>query len=136
MNLLEINKICEKTLIGHLGIVFTNFQNETLEASMSVDERTVQPMGYLHGGASLALAETVGSGASLLLINSEKYNVFGMNVSASHISSVRQGKVHAKATMIHKGQTTHVWNVEIKDDSGKLISVARVTNAIVPKKEE
>lgn len=136
MNISEINKICEKTLMEHLGIEFTSWKNETLEATMSVDERTMQPMGYLHGGASLALAETVGSGASLLLIDSKRYNVFGMNVSANHIASVCQGKVHATATIIHKGKTTHVWDVEIKDDSGKLISVARVTNAIVLKRED
>ncbi|HKK81455.1 MAG TPA: hotdog fold thioesterase [Prolixibacteraceae bacterium] len=136
MNLAEINKICQNTLIGHLGIEFTSFKNETLEARMKVDERTIQPMGYLHGGASLALAETVGSGASLLLTNPNEYNVFGMNVSANHIASVRQGYVHAKATIIHKGRTSHVWDIEIKDDSGKLISVARVTNAIVLKKEK
>ncbi|MCF8363698.1 MAG: hotdog fold thioesterase [Prolixibacteraceae bacterium] len=136
MNLAEINKICKNTLIGHLGIEFTSFENEVLEARMKVDERTIQPMGYLHGGASIALAETVGSGASLLLINPEEYNVFGMNVSANHIASVREGYVHARASIIHKGRTSHVWNVEIKDDSGKLISVARVTNAIVSKKSK
>ncbi|MDA3816875.1 MAG: hotdog fold thioesterase [Prolixibacteraceae bacterium] len=136
MNLTEINKICKNTLIGHLGIEFTRIDGESLEATMKVDERTIQPMGYLHGGASLALAETVGSGASLLLINPDEYNVFGMNVSANHIASVREGFVHAKASIIHKGRTSHVWNVEIKDDTGKLISVARVTNAIVSKKSK
>jgi 1,4-dihydroxy-2-naphthoyl-CoA hydrolase len=87
----------------------------------------------LLGVASLARAVTVGSLASLLLINPDEYNVFGMNVSANHIASVREGFVHAKASIIHKGRTSHVWTVEIKDDTGKLNSVARVTNAIVSK---
>jgi 1,4-dihydroxy-2-naphthoyl-CoA hydrolase len=134
MTLSEINSICKNTLVGQLGIEFTGFDNNSLTARMPVDERTVQPMGYLHGGASLALAETVGSGGSLLLVDPSKYNVFGMNVSASHISSVREGWVFAKAILIHQGRTTHVWDVEIKDHADKLISVARVTNAIVEKK--
>ncbi|MBN2262016.1 MAG: hotdog fold thioesterase [Prolixibacteraceae bacterium] len=133
MTLSEINAICQKTLVSNLGIEFTGMSKSSLTARMPVDYRTTQPMGYLHGGASLALAETVGSGASLLLVDIAKYNVFGMNVSASHISSVREGWVIATAILVHQGRSTHVWDVEIKDESGKLISVARVTNAIVEK---
>jgi uncharacterized protein (TIGR00369 family) len=133
MTLSEINAICQNTLVSNLGIEFTAISEKSLSARMPVDYRTTQPMGYLHGGASLALAETVGSGASLLLVDIAKYNVFGMNVSASHISSVREGWVIATAILVHQGRSTHVWDVEIKDESGKLISVARVTNAIVEK---
>lgn len=120
-------------MVANLGIEFTGFENNILTARMPVDGRTVQPMGYLHGGASLALAETVGSGGSLLLVDTSKYHVFGMNVSASHISSVCEGWVIATGKIIHKGRSTHVWDIEIKDPSGKLISVARVTNAVVEK---
>jgi uncharacterized protein (TIGR00369 family) len=135
MNLSEINQFCKNTLISHLEIEFTEATANSLSARMPVNEKTIQPMGYLHGGASLALAETVGSGASLLFVDIEKFNVFGMNVSASHISSVREGWVIATAKIVHQGRKTHVWDVEIKDEAGKLISVARVTNAIVEKKQ-
>ena len=133
MTLNEINALCQNTLVSNLGIEFTAISDKSLSARMPVDYRTTQPMGYLHGGASLALAETVGSGASLLLVDIAKYNVFGMNVSASHISSVREGWVNATAILVHQGRSTHVCDVEIKDPKGKLISVARVTNAIVEK---
>ena len=136
MNIQEINKFCKGSLISHLGIEFTAASPTSLTAHMPVNETTIQPMGYLHGGATLALAETVGSGASVLITDLQKYNVFGMSVSASHISSVRQGWVIATARIVHKGKNTHVWDVEIKDESDKLISVVRVTNAIVKKKQE
>ena len=136
MTLSEINQICKNTLVGHLDIEFVSITETTLTARMPVNEKTIQPMGFLHGGALLALAETVGSGGSLLMINPMLYHVFGMNVSASHIASTREGWVVATATIIHKGRTTHVWDVEIKDSLGKLISVARVTNAIVEIKQE
>lgn len=136
MTLSEINKICLNTLVGHLDIEFTGITETTLTAQMPVSTKTIQPMGFLHGGALLALAETVGSGGSLLMINPMLNHVFGMNVSASHIASTREGWVVATATIIHKGRTTHVWDVEIKDSLGKLISVARVTNAIVEIKQE
>lgn len=101
---------------------------------MPVNSKTHQPLGYLHGGASLALAETVGTAGSLFNIDTEKYLAFGMNVSGSHIASIREGVVIATAIIVHRGKTSHVWEVEIKDESGKLISVVRVTNAIVEKK--
>ena len=136
MTIQEINKICKNSMISHLGIEFTGYTETTVEARMPVHAPTPQPMGYLHGGASLALAETVGSAGSLFLVDPTKYNVFGMQVSANHISSIREGWVIARATIIHQGRTSHVWDVEIRDEESKLISVARVTNAIVEKKTE
>lgn len=136
MTIQEINKICENSLISHLGIEFTGYTGTTVEARMPVHSPTQQPMGYLHGGASLALAETVGSAGSLFLVDPTKFNVFGMQVTGNHISSIREGWVIARATIIHQGRTSHVWDVEIRDTDGKLISVARVTNAIVEKKTE
>jgi len=136
MTIEEINEFCKNTLVEHLDIEFVEVTPTTVIARMPVHAPTQQPMGYLHGGASLALAETVGSAGSLFLIDPKEFNVFGIQVSASHISSVREGFVIAQATIIHKGRTTHVWDVEIKDDENKLISVARVTNAIVQKKEK
>jgi 1,4-dihydroxy-2-naphthoyl-CoA hydrolase len=136
MTIDEINEFCKNSLVEHLDIRFVEVTPTTVIARMPVHSSTQQPMGFLHGGASLALAETVGSAGSLFQIDPEKYNVFGMQVSANHISSIREGFVHARATIIHKGRTTHVWDVEIRDDNQKLISVARVTNAIVQKIEE
>lgn len=103
---------------------------------MPVNSNTHQPLGYLHGGASLALAETVGTAGSLFNLDTQKYLAFGMNVTGNHVSSIRDGVVTATATIVHRGRTSHVWDVEIKDENDKLISVARVTNAIVEKKEE
>ena len=123
-------------MISHLGIEFTGYTETTVEARMPVHAPTHQPMGYLHGGASLALAETVGSAGSLFLVDPTKFNVFGLQVTGNHISSIREGWVIARATIIHQGRTSHVWDVEIRDTDGKLISVARVTNAIVEKKTE
>lgn len=101
---------------------------------MPVNQNTHQPLGFLHGGASLALAETVGTAGSLFNLDTEKYLAFGMSVNGNHVASIKEGVVTATATAVHKGKTTHVWDVEIKDQDGKLISVARVTNAIVEKK--
>lgn len=121
-------------MVAHLGIEFIECTPEKVVATMPVNSHTQQPLGYLHGGASLALAETVGSAGSLFSIDTEKYLAFGMNVTGNHVASIREGKVIATATIKHRGNTSHVWDVEIKDEAGKLISVARVTNAIVEKK--
>jgi len=136
MTIDEINDFCKNSLVEYLDIIFIEVTPTTVTAKMPVHPPTHQPMGYLHGGASLALAETVGSAGSLFLIDPQKFSVFGMQVSANHISSVREGFVFANATIIHKGRTSHVWDVEIRDEENKLISVARVTNAIVEKNKE
>ena len=136
MTIAEINEFCKNSLVEHLDIKFTEVTETTVVAQMPVHSSTHQPMGYLHGGASLALAETVGSAGSLFMVNTQKYNVFGLQVSANHISSIRDGFVIATGKIIHKGRTTHVWDIEIRDEENKLISVARVTNAIVEKKAE
>ncbi len=135
MTIKEINEFCRKSMIGLLEIEFIEFNEEKVVATMPVNEKTLQPLGYLCGGASLALAETIGSAGSLFLIDYNKFNVFGMQVSANHISSVREGTVIGTGRLIHKGKTTHVWDVEIRSEDGKLISASRVTNAIVEKKQ-
>jgi uncharacterized protein (TIGR00369 family) len=134
MNIKEINQFCQNTMVSHLGIEFIESSGNTVVARMPVSSNTRQPMGYLHGGASLALSETVGSAGSLFLVDVDKFDVFGMQVTANHVSPVREGDVIATATLIHRGRTSHIWNVEIKDEQGRLISIARVTNAIVEKK--
>ena len=128
----QLNHFCKGTFISYLGIEFLNYGEKFIEASMPVDNK-LQPMGLLHGGASLALAETIASGGSFLLVDPEKYDVFGLQVSGNHISTINAGTVYARAEIIHKGRSTHVWDVNIRDEKGKLISVARVTMMIVKK---
>ena len=129
----KLNDLCKGTFISFLGIEFMDFGEDFVEAQMPVDNK-LQPMGLLHGGASLALAETIASGGSYLLVDPTKYDVLGLQVSGNHLSSVREGLVHARAEIIHRGKKTHIWDVKIKSDEGKLISVTRVTMMIVKKK--
>lgn len=129
-----INRICKNTFVDFMNIEFIDFGEDFVEARMPIDSSKLQPMGLLHGGVSLALAETVGSGGSLLLVDGDKYNVLGLQVTGNHISSISDGYLIARGEIIHKGQMTHVWDVKISDGNGKLISVARVTNIIVEKK--
>lgn len=129
----KLNSICQGTFISFLGIEFLDYGKDFVEARMPVDNK-LQPMGLLHGGASLALAETIASGGSYLLVDPEKFDVLGLQVSGNHLSTVSDGTLHARAEIIHRGKTTHVWDVKIKSDQGKLISVTRVTIMVVKKK--
>ena len=132
----QLNEFCANSMIGVLGIIFTDIQNESIQATMPVNGKTCQPNGFLHGGASLALAESLAGAGSYLLIDRERFNAFGLQVSGNHISSVKQGILKGNAQLIHKGKTTHVWEVKISDENDKLISVVRVTNIITEKKEK
>jgi 1,4-dihydroxy-2-naphthoyl-CoA hydrolase len=134
MTIQEINDFCKNSLIEHLDIRFTEVGEGLLVAQMPVHPSTHQPMGYLHGGASLALAETVGSAGSVLITDLGRYNVFGTQVSGNHVATARDGYVVATGRLVHKGRTMHIWDIEIRDHNGKLISMARVTNAIVEKR--
>lgn len=129
----KLNEICQGTFISFLGIEFLASGEDFIEARMPVDNK-LQPMGLLHGGASLALAETIASGGSYLLVDPEKFDVVGLQVSGNHLSSVSEGTLFARADIIHRGNKTHVWDVKIKSDAGKLISVTRVTMMIIKKK--
>jgi 1,4-dihydroxy-2-naphthoyl-CoA hydrolase len=131
----QLNHICKGTFISFLGIEFLEMGVDYIEASMPVDNK-LQPMGLLHGGASLALAETIASAGSYLLVDPEKYDVFGLQVSGNHISTTDKGMVYARAEIIHKGRSTHVWDVKIRSGNGKLISVTRVTIMIVKKTKQ
>lgn len=130
MNIQDINKFCENTLISHLEIEFLDFSDGILYARMPVSDKVRQPMGLLHGGASLALAETMGSAGSALIVDVQKYTVLGLQVSGNHVSSVSKGFVYGKAQLIHNGTKTHVWDVEISDEEKNLVSTVRVTNFI------
>jgi 1,4-dihydroxy-2-naphthoyl-CoA hydrolase len=128
-----LNKMCEDTLMEHLGIVYTEVGEDYLIAKMPVTSKHWQPMKILHGGASLALAESVGSALSVIKTDLTKYDVKGMEINANHIRSIRQGTVTAKARFIHKGSMTHVVEVNVMNEQEKLISVCRITNVILKK---
>jgi len=123
------------TLSGHLEIKFTEVGDNFLKASMPVDHRTKQPYGLLHGGASVALAETLGSIASALVIDRKQFICVGMEINANHVRGVRTGTVTGTCTPLHLGATTHVWDIRIHDENKKLICVSRLTVAILRKEK-
>ncbi|WP_346853943.1 PaaI family thioesterase [uncultured Draconibacterium sp.] len=134
MTLEQINELCKDTLIGHLEIEFIAFGSDYIKAKMPVNKKKHQPGGILHGGASLAMAETVAGAGSMLLVDPKKYDVLGLQVTGNHVGTTSSGDLLATAEIVHKGQTTHIWDVKITDDGEKLISVVRVTNIIREKK--
>ena len=127
----HLNLISKDTLISHLNIEFTNVGEDYIEAKMPINETTFQPMGLLHGGASVALAETVGSSGSHLIIDSKTHYAVGIEINANHVGSAYKGFAYALGKIIHKGRSTHIWNIEIKDDNGKMISICRLTMMIL-----
>ena len=130
----EFNRQSDHSLISALGIRFTSLQPARVEAVMPVDQRTCQPFGILHGGASLALAETMAGAGSLLLLDTDEMAV-GVEVTGNHLASVPLGnEVHAVATLIHRGRSTHLWNVDIYRNDDQLAATVRVLNAIRTKK--
>ncbi len=129
----SLNKILENTLATHLGMEVTEIGTNYLIMKMPVDARTVQSYGMLNGGASLALAETVGSLAANISIGDDKICV-GLDINGNHIRAVRSGYVYGKASPIHIGNSTHVWEIIITDEHHKLVCVSRITMAILDKK--
>lgn len=126
-----------KNSIGEvLDIRFESFDDESLSASMTIDSRTHQPYGLLHGGASVVLAETLGSTASYLCIDSSRFYCVGLEVNANHLRGLRSGRVHAVARPVHLGRTTHVWDIRLSGDDGKTSCISRLTMAIVPLGEQ
>lgn len=124
-----------ETLIGALGIEITNLGQGTVTATMPVDERTRQPMGFLHGGASVALAETVASIGAYELVDQETEAVVGLEINANHIKGKRDGLVTAVGTLLHQGKTTMVWDIKITDEIGQTICISRCTIAIIKLKK-
>lgn len=122
------------TLMNALGIEIVTLDKDQVIMTMPVDERTHQPAGFLHGGASVLLAETAASIGALLNVDQEKEAVFGMEINANHVKSKREGKVTAIATPLHIGRTTMVWDIKITDEEKNLISVSRCTVGVVQKK--
>jgi len=122
------------TMVDHIGITITEVGENFLKGTMPVDHRTVQPMGILHGGASVALAETLGSlAASMVVNNDEKYCV-GLDINANHIRAAKNGHVTGVAKPIHIGSSTQVWSIEITDEENRLVCISRLTMAVLNKR--
>ncbi len=124
---------CKNTLMETLDIQYTELGEDYLVASMPVTPKVHQPDGVLHGGAMVALAESVGSAASFMFLDGKNYFVRGIEISANHLKSKKDGLVFAKATFIHKGRTTQLWNIDVVDESGALISKVKLTTIALPK---
>jgi len=127
----QLQPLGHETMGGHLGIEFTEIGENFLKAKMPVDHRTRQPYGMLHGGASAALAETLGSVGSSLVINPDESYCVGLEINANHVRGVREGYVYATATPLHLGRSTHVWDIRITDQQDKLVCISRLTVAIL-----
>jgi 1,4-dihydroxy-2-naphthoyl-CoA hydrolase len=131
----QFGQLSKNTMDKFLGIEWTELGENYLKAKMPVDERTKQPYGMLHGGASCVLAETVGNFASAMVIDHSKFYCVGLEINANHVRSATKGYVTAIATPLHLGANTHVWDIKINDDQEKLVSVSRLTVAIIPRKD-
>lgn len=130
----HLQEISKNTMVEHLGIEFLEIGQNFISAKMPVDQRTIQPMGLLHGGASIVLAETLGSVASSILVDINKFHCVGLEINANHIKSARNGYVTGKANPIHIGKKTHVWDIRIINENEDLVCVSRLTVAIIEKK--
>jgi 1,4-dihydroxy-2-naphthoyl-CoA hydrolase len=132
-NLLDINSLNKNTLGDTLGIEFTEVGPDYIVATMPVDERTKQPFGLLHGGANVALAETLGSVASLLIVNSDVFIGVGVEINANHIKAVLSGKVKGVCSPLNVAGKNHVWDIKIYNEANELTCVSRFTCTIIPK---
>lgn len=128
------NEWSKNTLMETLDIAYVDAGEDFLVATMPVNSRVHQPMGLLHGGASVALAESVGSAASIMFVNPEKQEVRGIEISANHLKSKREGTVTATAKIVHKGASIHLWEIRIVDENDILVSLCKLTNMILPKR--
>ncbi len=129
----DLRAMAEATAIDHLGIEFTEIGDDFLTARMPVDRRTIQPYGLLHGGASVLLAETVGSAAAHCCIDGSAWLTVGIEINANHVRGVREGWVHGTARPLHIGRTTQLWEIRIVDDASRLVCVSRLTIGVVPR---
>ena len=132
VDLAAVNAHAADTLVSHLGIVITEAGDDWLRGTMPVDARTKQPYGLLHGGASVALAETLGSMAGNLCVDNAKEMVVGLEINANHLRAARDGIVTGTARALHVGRTTQVWEIRIENEAGKPVCISRITLAVVP----
>ncbi len=133
LNIEEINALNKGTMMEHLNIEYIEVEDGKLIARMPVNHTTFQPDKILHGGATIALAETVAGLGSAYIVDNEKVAVRGTQVSANHIRSVRKGNVIATGTIVYKGSNMHVWNIDITDERNRILSTCRITNMIFNK---
>lgn len=128
------NEWSKNTLMETLEIEYIDAGEDFLTAKMPVNARVHQPMGLLHGGASVALAESVGSAASIMFVNPEKSEVRGIEISANHLRAKREGTVFCTAKIVHKGRSIHLWEIKITDEENRLVCLCKLTNMILPRK--
>jgi 1,4-dihydroxy-2-naphthoyl-CoA hydrolase len=129
----RLNSMHAGTMIEHLGIQFTEIGEDFLRARMPVDERTRQPFGVLHGGASVVLAETLGSTGATLCVDTEQYQCVGQEINANHLRAARAGTVTGTARPVHLGRRSQVWSIDIVNEDGKLVCTSRLTVAVIPR---
>jgi 1,4-dihydroxy-2-naphthoyl-CoA hydrolase len=129
----DLQKFIPNTILEHIGIEITELTDNSVSGKMPVDHRTIQPAGILHGGSSVVLAESLGSIASVLVINQDKYNAVGLEINANHVRPVTKGFVYGTATPIHIGGKTHIWEIKIVNEQGKLVCISRLTMALLAK---
>jgi uncharacterized protein (TIGR00369 family) len=129
-----LNGICKNTLMETLEIEYIDVSDEGVVARMPVTSRVHQPDGVLHGGASVALAESVGSAAAMIFLNGKEVAVRGIEISANHVKGIREGYVYAKARILHKGRTTQLWSIPIVNENDELISMVKLTTITLNKK--
>ena len=127
-----LNDRARGSLVEHLGITIIEAGDDWLRGTMPVDARTRQPYGLLHGGASVALAETLGSMAGGLCVDMTREAVVGLEINANHLRAVREGTVTGTARALHVGRSTHVWEIRIENEAGKPVCISRITLAVVP----
>ncbi len=131
--LAQCNAMCKNTLMETLSISFCEAGKDYLVAKMPVNSTVHQPDGVLHGGAMVALAESVGSAASYLFLNTKDFYIRGIEIAANHVKSIRTGYVWARAEIVHLGKTTQLWDIKIRDEEERLISVVKLTTIAMPK---
>jgi 1,4-dihydroxy-2-naphthoyl-CoA hydrolase len=127
-----LNGMSTGTMIETLGIRFTDIGEDWLRGTMPVDHRTHQPYGLLHGGASVVLAETLGSMAAMLTLDPSQQAAVGLDINANHIRGVRSGTVTGTARVVHLGRSTQVWEIRVETEAGELVCISRITMAVIP----
>ena len=132
-SLAELNSGSAGTMVEHLGILFTEISDDFIRGTMPVDGRTRQPYGVLHGGASVALAETLGSTGATMCVDAAQYQCVGQEINANHVRAARGGLVTGTARAVHLGGRTHVWSIEIVNEAQKLVCISRITMAVIKK---
>ncbi|MEQ1585004.1 MAG: hotdog fold thioesterase [Cyclobacteriaceae bacterium] len=130
----SLNKLSLNTMVSHLGIEFTSIGEDHISAKMPVDHRTQQPLGLLHGGASVTLAETLGSVAATCCVDHNTQYCVGLDINANHVKSVKSGYVFGTTKPIHIGKRTHVWEIRIVNEANELVCISRITMAVIDKR--